>query len=410
MDELSLYEKVLALSSPWSVEQVKLENNAVSVFVAVDSEYSLCCPECGKRSPRYDHRRRKWRHLDTCQYKTFVIADVPRVQCKEHGCKTINVSWAEDYSRYTALFEAMVINWLKQASILAVQQQLRMSWNAVDGIMQRAVARGVKRQKKRINKHICVDEVAIQKGHKYMTIVSTPNGDVVRVEKERKKESLKRYFDTLSDQEKKRLQVISMDMSPTYVAVTLEEIPDAKEKIAFDRFHVAQMINRVVDKVRKSESVELHSVLKEQGLTGSRFLWLKGSDKLGKTQKKKLKKLCKLSNRTGRAWLLKEYAKTLWDYSVRGWAERGWLKWYSRAVRSQIKLVVALAKTIKEKLWGILNAIELNANNGKAESINSKIKMIKGKARGFRNSERFKTSIMFHCGGLELYPLTHSNK
>ena len=59
---------------------------------------------------------------------------------------------------------------------------------------------------------------------------------------------------------------------------------------------------------------------------------------------------------------------------------------------------------IKKHLWGILNAIVLKATNASAESINSKIKMIKIRSRGFRNKKRFANAIYFHLGGLDLYP------
>ena len=204
------------------------------------------------------------------------------------------------------------------------------------------------------------------------------------------------------------MKVVSMDMSPTYLPVTLEEIPDAQHKIAFDRFHVAQLINKALDDVRRKESHELREILKESALMGNRFLWLKNLEKLNREQKSDLSALRGISNKTGRAWLLKELARTLWDYTTRGWAERAWMKWYGRAIRSQLAPFKIVAKSIKRNLWGIVNAIGLNANNGSAESINSKIKMIKAKARGFRNSERFKTAILFHCGGLSLLPETHS--
>ena len=63
-----------------------------------------------------------------------------------------------------------------------------------------------------------------------------------------------------------------------------------------------------------------------------------------------------------------------------------------------------VAKTIKKHLWGILNAIVLNVTNGPAESINSRIKMIKVRSRGFRNKQRFANAIYFYLGGLNLYP------
>ena len=95
-----------------------------------------------------------------------------------------------------------------------------------------------------------------------MTIVSTGTGQVLSVEDDRTKESLRGYYDTLTLKQKEKLAVISMDMSPTYLPVTLEEIPNAEEKIAFDKFHVAQLINKALDDVRRKESAELRYILK----------------------------------------------------------------------------------------------------------------------------------------------------
>ena len=406
MDELSLYEKILNLSKPWFVEGVSFDEQTktVTVRVSADNDQGLHCPRCKTKSPGYDSRKRSWRHLDTCQYKTLVTADVPRVECPTHGCVTVEVPWAEERSRFTLLFESEVINRLQSASILAICNQLKMSWNAVDGIMRRAVARGQSKLSRKMATHICVDEVAVKKGQVYMTIISEPCGHVIAVEEDCKKESLKRFYDRLSDEQKSAIRVISMDMSPAYLFVTLEEIPNAKEKIAFDRFHVTKLINEAVDGVRRQETRLLHNTLKEAGLTGKRYHWLKNAASLPKHQRSELKSLQAIALKTGRAWLLKEYARELWNYSSRTWAKKAWMKWYGKAIRSQLSPMRMVARSIKKNLWGILNAIVLRANNGIAESINSKIKMLKVKSRGFRNSERFKTAILFHCGGLSLHP------
>ncbi|MCU7880665.1 MAG: transposase family protein, partial [Candidatus Thiodiazotropha sp. (ex Lucinoma aequizonata)] len=47
-----------------------------------------CCSTCGEISLSYDTRKGSWRHLDTCQYKIILVADTPRVECKEHGVVT----------------------------------------------------------------------------------------------------------------------------------------------------------------------------------------------------------------------------------------------------------------------------------------------------------------------------------
>jgi len=109
MNQFTLYEKILGLSASWHVTDVELneKSSQVQVHVECDPTAELRCPKCGRPSPRYDKRQRQWRHLDTCQFQTQVIADVPRVFCPEHGCLTIQVPWAEGNSRYTACLRPM---------------------------------------------------------------------------------------------------------------------------------------------------------------------------------------------------------------------------------------------------------------------------------------------------------------
>ena len=79
-------------------------------------------------------------------------------------------------------------------------------------------------------------------------------------------------------------------------------------------------------------------------------------------------------------------------------------QWLSLAVRSRLEPVKKVAKTIKVHLWGILDVVVLGADNGGAKSINSCIKMVKVRSRGFRNKERFRNAIYFLLGELDLYP------
>ncbi|SEN45826.1 transposase family protein, partial [Halomonas caseinilytica] len=83
MHQNPLYERILGLSTPWFVSHVDLDEDSglVEVQVECEASASLCCPRCGQPSPRYDKRRRQWRHLDTCQFQTQVVANVPRVRC-----------------------------------------------------------------------------------------------------------------------------------------------------------------------------------------------------------------------------------------------------------------------------------------------------------------------------------------
>ena len=93
MRDKDLYAQILGIKSPWRVTDVELEvsQSTVTVHVGRDEKIAMCCPQCARPSPGYDSRRRRWRHLDTCQYKTIVVADVPRVRCEEHGVVTTSV-------------------------------------------------------------------------------------------------------------------------------------------------------------------------------------------------------------------------------------------------------------------------------------------------------------------------------
>lgn len=174
MRDKQLYQQILGIESPWRVMSVDVSVQDGEVRVQVDAKAGSQhrCPQCGKRCPGYDRRVRRWRHLDTCQLKTILVAEVPRVRCPDHGVVMVKVPWAEPGAAFTALFEALVIDWLKEASTAAVARQLNLSWNAIDGIMQRAVKRGLARRKRKPSKHIGVDETAFRKGHAYVTVVS----------------------------------------------------------------------------------------------------------------------------------------------------------------------------------------------------------------------------------------------
>lgn len=63
------------------------------------------------------------------------------------------------------MFEALVIDWLKEASTLAVSRLMKLSWNAIDGIMQRAVVRGLSLREESCVTKLGIDETVFGKRH-----------------------------------------------------------------------------------------------------------------------------------------------------------------------------------------------------------------------------------------------------
>ena len=206
-----------------------------------------------------------------------------------------------------------------------------------------------------------------------VTIVSDQQtGTVLHVGEDRRKET----FGELVPEQLAGLESVSMDRWPAYINATLERVPGAREKIAFDKFHVAKCLGDAVNKVRRQE----HRALMKQGcetLKGSRYDWLTKLDNISHLQKARFQALRHSTLKTARAWTLKELAMSQWHYVSRTWARKGWERWLSWAMRCRLEPVRQAAGTIRNHLWGILNAIVLKVTNGPAEGINSRIMMIK---------------------------------
>jgi transposase len=134
LQDKDLYSQILGIREPWSVDRVDLDlkKGEVNVHLTHDAGAQWPCPECGTLCPLYDHQPlRRWRHLDTCQLRTILNADPPRSNCPEHSARTVKLPWAETGSRFTALFEALAIDWLRAASQQAVADRLQLSWDEV---------------------------------------------------------------------------------------------------------------------------------------------------------------------------------------------------------------------------------------------------------------------------------------
>lgn len=411
MRDRDLYARILGLSDPWTVAHVELDsaNEQVEVHVEATQVQRLPCPKCGALCSRYDHKQRRWRHLDTCQYRTILVAEVPRVQCDVHGVHQVAVPWGEPGSRFTALFEALAIDWLKEASLSAVARRLRMSWDELDSIMQRAVRRGLERRGPLAVSRVGLDETSFQKRHEYVSIVTDlDQSTVLHVADDRTTESVAGFFEGLSDEQLAGIEVVAMDMWKPYIRATMDHVPDAENKIAFDKFHVAKHLGDAVDKVRRNEHRELGSQ-GDQTLAGTKHIWLRNPDHIQEKMWSSVLNVLKgMALRTARAWAAKEHAMCLWNYVRRSWAEKAWKRWLHGALRSRLEPVKAVARMIRNHLQGIINAIVLRTTNAGAESINAKIQRVKRMACGFRNRERFRNAIHFHLGGLDLYPATHT--
>jgi transposase len=409
MHDRELYRQILGIKSPWFVESVELKLGEGEVHVHLEHEplEAWPCPECGAASPLHDHQpERKWRHLDTCQYRTVLHAKPPRCECREHGVRVVKLPWAEPGSRFTALFEALAIHWLTTASQSAVAERMGLSWDEIHGIMDRAVKRGLERRKAEPLPRLGVDEKAFRKGHKYFTLVNdVERSRVLYVAEDRTQASLDGFWETLTEEQVGSIEAIAMDMWDPYVESVREHLSEAGKKIVFDKFHIANHLGDAVDRVRRGE----HKTLRAAGddrLKGTRYDWLRHPAAMEPNDRREFAALRNSNLKTARAWALKVAAMALFSYVYERPARKHFRWWHGWAVRSRLQPMVKTARMLKRRLENILTYLRHRITNAASQSLNSKIQWVKYTARGFRNKQNFRTAIYFHCGGLDLGPST----
>lgn len=376
MESVELYRQLLGLGAPWTAERVELDvaKGHVEVYVGHASGQRFACPECGQELAVYDHLdERVWRHLDSMQFLTYLHARPPRVSCSEHGVKQVRLPWAEPGGRFTHLFEALGITVLRATNVKRAAQILRISWDEAWHIMERAVMRGRAAKGQSMPSLLGVDEKAIAKGHSYMTLVCDLQAATVEyIGEERREASLAAYFEAFPETSRQQIEAISLDMWPAYINACQASVPQADDKMVFDRFHIMRHVLEALDKVRKHE----HQTLMSQGdstLTKSKYLWLYSEENLPQRSKEHFQLIKSMELKTARAWALKESLRQLWSYQTAGWAQRFWQRWYFWATHSRLAPMIEAAKLIARHLPNVLTYFKHRITNAVAEGLNSKI-------------------------------------
>ena len=380
MRDIALFSRLLALKKPWRVERVSLDPQERSIDIQLVPRRNACfhCPECGRRSPLYDRApSRSWRHLDHGDCSTWLRARIPRVDCPVHGIRRVDVPWALPGARFTTAFERHAIDVLLEADVLGSTRLLRISWDEAWNIMERAVERGLRAKGRRVIAHLGVDEKAVARRHRYVTLVcDLDRGTVEYIADDRKRSSLDAYYQSLSKEQLAGIEAVAMDMWEPFIASTVAHVPGGRSKIVFDRFHIMKHMTEAVDQVRKAEHRRLQAK-GDETLKRTKYLWLYSEENLPESAREKFAALRSLHLKTGRAWAIKESLRALWGYRRKGWGLRHWKHWYFWATHSRLSPVVKVARMIRSHLDNVLTYFDHRITNATSEGLNSKIQTVK---------------------------------
>ena len=397
------FDLVLNFGDEWKVTKVGLNIKTEEVDVFIEYiEDKAEDPETFELCRLYDHApTRRWRHLDTMQYKTYINCNVPRVINKDGKVKLIKVPWAGSYERHSYLFERLAIDiLLSTKNQTKTAKLLRCGFNVINRIIQVSVERGLlARPKDHVFEHISLDEKSYKKGHKYITALSDPiAGVIIDVCEDRDIASCERLLRKIFNKQNiDKVKTVSMDMWKAYIHVVKKVLP--KSKIIHDRFHLVKYLNEAIDKVRKRE-VKIHEDLKE-----SRYVFLKNPENLTEKQRIKFEEISKANYEVSKAWRVKENFRDIFGCQTISEATNLIFQWLIDSMNTKIKEIIKIVDMFKNHLQGIIYAMVKSFSNAMAERLNGKIQEVKTCGRGYRRFENFRNAILFFHGGLNLYPL-----
>ena len=396
-----LFRMALALAEPWVVSKIDFSQaqHQLDLWLDFPAGSKFPCPDCGGGRGVYDSTERTWRHLNFFQHKTFLHARQPRIDCPDHGVKTVEVPWAPPGAGFTLLMEAFILVLVQggmtaaQAAGVVDEHDTRL-WRVLQHYVDKARAGADFSQVTTIG----VDQTSRSKGHNYITVFMDLEEDrrrVVFATEGKDADTVKRFREDLEAHGGKPEQVkeACLDMSAAFIRGLSDELP--KAELTFDNFHLMQLLTEAVDQTRREEQ-QTHPELK-----GTRYVWLKNEWNHTAEQAKTFDRLRSSKLATARATHIKSVFQDLFVCDSVAEAEPLLKRWYFWATHSRIAPVIQAAKTIRKHWAGVLRWFTSRISNGVLEAINSLIQSAKAKARGFRNSRYLITMVYLIAGKLD---------
>jgi transposase len=235
-------------------------------------------------------------------------------------------------------------------------------------------------------KYLAVDEIHVGRKGKFLTVViDLESGQILWVAKGRGEAALVKFFRRLR-KSRARVKAVACDMAAAYWGAVLKHLPGVD--VVFDHFHVIKLVNDKIDDLRRALQREA-DILGRKYLKGKRYLLLTGVENVPEHRIEDLAEALQFNQPLSVAYYLKEDLRALWSQPTGRLMRRHLQSWCQRALASGITQMVAMAKTLLGHATGILNYSKHRISTGKLEGINNKIKTLKRKAYGYRDTAFF---------------------
>lgn len=358
------------------------------------------CPCCQAVSTDIKNRKERCvRDLDVWERRVFIHFAIRRFECPECGHRFYErLQAVSPQRRQTIRFEETVYQRCLESSKKAVAQALHLGYSTVDGIFKRLAKHKLSRHHKGLVRILGMDEISVKKRHKQFALVLSDleRRHVIAVLPSRDQATIIEWFGTLSDEQKKAIRVVSMDMWRPYRSFAEQFIPHAR--IVADRFHVMKQLNEQLTKARRQIQRKSDDVTKE-ALKGSRWLLVTNRDELSSEKQQQLLDVLGVDPELRTAYLLKEEFRRIFEKIQDQQQARRFLEaWMLKVQATHNKYLMSFIKTLQNWFNQILAYFDRRISNGFVEGMNRAIRFIISRAYGFRNFDNFRLQVLARHG------------
>lgn len=375
--------------------RLQADSAAAVIELAPDRRYTPRCSRCGGRCRRVHSRyRRRVRDLSLGEHRAWLRVPVRRVRCRRcGGIRSEGFDFVEPYARVTKRMARYVAELCRVLSVAEVARHLKMDWKLVKRCDKAALAEEFGDTDTSGLRLLAVDEIALLKGHRYMTVVlDYETGRVVWMGEGRRTETLAAFFELMSPEERAAVEAVAIDMWAPYRRAVRRYLPGAR--VVYDLYHVVANYHlKVLDKVRIAAYRQAETEEERKWIKGSRYLLYKNDENLTEKQRPKLKKLLEVNEAIHTAYLLRDSLKEIWTLRS-PWAVRRALRdWCEMAEDSEIGPLQRFAASLEKHRRGIVAHATYPIHTGRLEGVNNKIKVIKRRSYGFRDPAYFTLKV-----------------
>jgi transposase len=368
-----------------------------AIFFCIDQPRErLRCSQCD--APQVWVRgttERIFRTLPIGGKPTSLVFQVPRVGCLRcRAVRQVKINFADPKKHYTRSFERYALELSRRMTIQDVANHLQVSWDTIKDIQVKNLKRRFRNPKLGKLKQIAIDEIAVGKGHHYLTVVlNLLTGAIVFVGDGKGVDSLEIFWKRVRRAHAK-IKAVATDMSAAYIRAVRENIPTAVH--VFDHFHVIKLFNDKLSAFRRELYHQASTDQERRILKGTRWLLLKNPENLDekRNEQDRLLDALRLNQPLALAYYLKEDLRQIWSQPNKRTARRVLRDWLARARATGIRMLVQFADTLEEHQEGVLNYYDYPISTGPLEGTNTKIQLLKRQAYGFRDYEFFKLKIL----------------